>query len=151
MSDSLPPHGLQHARPLCSLPTPGVYSNSCPLNWWPSNHLILCCSLLLNLSQHQGLFQWVGSSLSVAKVLELHLQHQSCQWIFSVDFFFQVISTPHQNLPSSHMTMAYWAVPGKWRDCQTNSWFGFLFALPLLNGNGLPSCSLLAPWWNSAL
>ena len=31
-------------------------------------------SLALNLSQYQGLFQWIGSSLRVAKVLELHLQ-----------------------------------------------------------------------------
>ena len=38
----------------------------------------------LNLSQHQGLFQWVGSSHQVAKVLEL--QHQSVQWVFRVDF-----------------------------------------------------------------
>ena len=29
----------------------------------PSNHFILCCLLLLHLSQHQGLFQWVGCSL----------------------------------------------------------------------------------------
>ena len=34
MSDSLRPHGLQHARPPCPSPTPGVYSNSCPLNQW---------------------------------------------------------------------------------------------------------------------
>ena len=34
MSDSLRPHGLQHARHPCPLPTPGVYSNSCPLNQW---------------------------------------------------------------------------------------------------------------------
>ena len=34
VSDSLRPHGLQHARPPCPLPTPGVYSNSCPLSWW---------------------------------------------------------------------------------------------------------------------
>ena len=39
-----------------------------------------------NLSQHQGLFQWVGSSHKVAKVLELQLQHQSFQWIFRVEF-----------------------------------------------------------------
>ena len=38
----------------------------------------------LNLSQHQGLFQWIGSSHQVSKVLEL--QHQSFQWIFRVDF-----------------------------------------------------------------
>ena len=31
MSDSLRPHGLQHARLPCPSPTPGVYSNSCPL------------------------------------------------------------------------------------------------------------------------
>ena len=32
MSNSLWPHGPQHARPPCLLPTPGVYSNSCPLS-----------------------------------------------------------------------------------------------------------------------
>ena len=32
VSDSLRPHGLQHARPLRPSPTPGVYSNSCPLS-----------------------------------------------------------------------------------------------------------------------
>ena len=34
MPDSLWPHGLQHARPPCPSPTPRVYPNSCPLNWW---------------------------------------------------------------------------------------------------------------------
>jgi len=34
VSDSLPPQGLQYARPPCLSPTPGVYSNSCPLSWW---------------------------------------------------------------------------------------------------------------------
>ena len=34
MSDSLRPHGLQHARPSCPSPTPWVYSNSCPLSRW---------------------------------------------------------------------------------------------------------------------
>ena len=32
VSDSLQPHGLQHTRPPCPSPTPGVYSNSCPLS-----------------------------------------------------------------------------------------------------------------------
>ena len=31
-SDSLQPHELQHARPPCPSPNPGVYSNSCPLS-----------------------------------------------------------------------------------------------------------------------
>ena len=39
-----------------------------------------------NLSQHQGLFQWVSSSHQVAKVSEFQLQHQSFQWIFRTDF-----------------------------------------------------------------
>ena len=34
VSDSLWPHGLQHARPPCPSPTPGVYSDSCPLSQW---------------------------------------------------------------------------------------------------------------------
>ena len=34
MSDSLWPHGLQHARPPCPSPTPRAYSNSCPSSQW---------------------------------------------------------------------------------------------------------------------
>ena len=34
VSDSLQPHGLQHARFPCPSPTPGVCSNSCPSSWW---------------------------------------------------------------------------------------------------------------------
>ena len=33
-SDSLWPHGLQHTRPPCLSPTPGVHSNSCPSGQW---------------------------------------------------------------------------------------------------------------------
>ena len=52
-----------------------------------SNHLILCCPLLLWPSifpSIRGFFQWVSSSHQVAKVLEL--QHQSFQWIFRVNY-----------------------------------------------------------------
>ena len=34
VSDPLRPHGRQNARLPCPSPTPGVYSNSCPLSWW---------------------------------------------------------------------------------------------------------------------
>ena len=34
VSDSLWPHRLQHARPPSPSPTPGAYSNSCPLRQW---------------------------------------------------------------------------------------------------------------------
>ena len=47
MSDSLWPHGLQHARLPCPSLSPGVCSNSCLLSVMPSNYLILFYSLLL--------------------------------------------------------------------------------------------------------
>ena len=34
VSDSLWPHELQHARPLCPSPAPGVHPNPCPLSQW---------------------------------------------------------------------------------------------------------------------
>ena len=83
VSHSLWPHGLQHARPPCSSPAPGVHPNPCPLSQWchlPSHPLSSPSPPALNLSQHQGLFQWVISSHQVAKVLEFQLQHQSFQW-----------------------------------------------------------------------
>ena len=49
MSNSLQPHGLQHTSLPCPSPTPGVYSNSVSIELvMPSNHLILCHSLLLS-------------------------------------------------------------------------------------------------------
>ena len=50
----------------------------------PSHPLSSPSPPAFNLSQHQGLFQWVHSSHQVPKVLEL--QHQSLQWIFRTDF-----------------------------------------------------------------
>ena len=74
VSNSLWPHGLQHARPPCPQPAPGVYSNS--VCWvgdaiQPSHLLSSHSPPALNLSQHQGLFQWVSSSHQVAKVIRV--------------------------------------------------------------------------------
>ena len=52
----------------------------------PSHRLSSPSPLALNRSQHQDLFQWDSSSNQVSRVLELHLQHQSFQWIFRTDF-----------------------------------------------------------------
>ena len=52
----------------------------------PSHPLLPLSSFAFNLSQHQGLFQWVSSSHQVAKILELQGQHQSFQRIFRADF-----------------------------------------------------------------
>ena len=89
MSNSLQPHGLQHTRPPCPLPTSGFYLTH--VHWvsdaiQPSHPLSSPSPPALNLSQHQGFFQWVSSSHQVAKVLEFQLQHQSFQWIFRTDF-----------------------------------------------------------------
>ena len=52
----------------------------------PCHPLLSPSPLVFNLSQQQGLFQWVSSSHQVAKVLEFQLQHESFQWIFRTDF-----------------------------------------------------------------
>ena len=84
VSDPLWPHGLQHTR----LPCPSLSPEFAQMHvHWvddaiqPSHPLSPFSPPALNLSQHQDLFQWVGSSHQVAKVLEL--QHQSFQWIFN--------------------------------------------------------------------
>jgi len=52
----------------------------------PSHPLSSPSPPAFNLSQHQGLFQWVSSLHQVAKVLEFQLWHESFQWIFRTDF-----------------------------------------------------------------
>ena len=71
----------------CSAPgigpslSPGACLNSCPLSQWcylTTHHLPTPSPLALILSQHQGLFQWVGSFHQVAKALEFQLQSFQC-------------------------------------------------------------------------
>ena len=70
-----------------------------------SHPLLPLCPPALNLSQNQGLFQWVSSSHQLAKVLEFQLQHQSCQWILNVDFLYDWLvwspCSPGDSLESS--------------------------------------------------
>ena len=76
ISNSLRPLELKHTRPPCPLPTPGVHSNSRPLNGdaiQPSHPLSSPSPPVPNPFQHQNLFQWVNSSHEVAKVLEFQL------------------------------------------------------------------------------
>ena len=74
VSDCLQLHELQHTRPPCTSPTPGVFSIH--VHWVSDaiqlSHLLSSPSPpAFNLSQHQGLFQWVSSLHQMAKVLEL--------------------------------------------------------------------------------
>ena len=50
VSDSLWPHGLQHSRLPCPSHSPGVFKLMSIESVMPSNHLILCCPLLILLS-----------------------------------------------------------------------------------------------------
>ena len=73
MSNSLWPHGPQHAKPPCPSPTPRVYPNSCPSSLWC--HPTISSSVIPFSSCPQslpasGFFNWVSSSQQVAKVLE---------------------------------------------------------------------------------
>ena len=62
----------------------------------PSNPLSSPSPPAFNLSQHQGLFQWVDSSYQVAKVLEFQLQHQSFQRIFRTDLVYDgLVGSPY--------------------------------------------------------
>ena len=76
VSDSLPPHELQHARFLCPSLFPRVSSNSYPLSRWCHPTISSCvvhsspCPQSFLASGH---FQWVGSLHQVAKVLEFPL------------------------------------------------------------------------------
>ena len=118
MSDSLRPHGLQHARPPCPSPTPGACSNSRSSSQWaiqPSYPLSSPSPPAFNLSQHQGLFQWVSSPHQVVKVLELQLQHQSFQLIFRADFqLFFIVQLLHLYMTTGK-TIAWtrWTFVGK--------------------------------------
>ena len=58
VSNSLWPHGLQHARPPCPSPTPRIYSNSCPLSWQYHTNI---SSSVFTFSSHLQSFPASGS------------------------------------------------------------------------------------------
>ena len=89
MSDSLRPQGLQHTRPPCPSPTPGVYPNSCPLSQWYhptiSSYVVPFSSCLQYFPASGSfptsqLFAWGGQSIGVsasASVLPMNTQDWS--------------------------------------------------------------------------
>ena len=84
VSNSLQPHGLQHVRPPCLSPTPGVYSNSCPSGQWC--HPIISSSVVPFSSSHlqsfpalgsfpmSQLFAWGGQSTGVSALASFLLE-----------------------------------------------------------------------------
>ena len=88
MSDSLQPHELQHARPLCPSPTPGVNSDSRPLSQWClpaiSSSVVPFSSYPQSLPASESfpvsqLFTWGGQSTGVS-ALPSFLPKKSQSW-----------------------------------------------------------------------
>ena len=81
ISDFFQPHGLEHARLPCPSPSlfAQVHIHRISDAIQPSHPLTPSFSSAFSLSQHQGLFQWVGCSHQMNKILELQLQRQSFQ------------------------------------------------------------------------
>ena len=86
MSNSLWPHELQHARPPCPSPTPGVHPNSCPSRRWchpaisfsvvPFSSCPQCLPVLGSFPMSQ-IFTWGGQSIGASastSVLPLNIQ-----------------------------------------------------------------------------
>ena len=90
MSDSLRPHGLQHARPPCPSPTPRVYINSCPLSRWC--HPTISSSVTRFSSRLQsfpasGSFPMSPFFTSGGQSIGVSASSSVLQWIFRTDFF----------------------------------------------------------------
>ena len=88
VSDSLWPHELQHARPPCPSPTPGVYSNSCPSSRWChpaiSSSVVPFSFRLQSFPASRSfpmsqLFPWGGQSIGVS-ALALVLPMNTQDW-----------------------------------------------------------------------
>ena len=95
----------------------------------PSYPLLPPSPPVLSLSQCQGLFQWVGSSHQVTKVLELQLQHSSEYSgliSFRIDWFdFLTIQGTLESLLQHHRfeTVNFFgAQPTLWSDSHISTW-----------------------------
>ena len=93
VSNYLQPHGLQHARLPCLSPTPGAYSNSCPLSQWchptiSSSVPFISCLQSFPASgsfQRSQLFISGGQSIGVSvstSVLPMNIQ----DWFFRMNW-----------------------------------------------------------------
>ena len=86
VSDSLRPHGLQHARLPCPSPTPRACSNSIE-SVMPSNHLIVVpFSSHLQSFPAPGSFQMSQFFASSGQSIEVSAEASALQWIFRTDF-----------------------------------------------------------------
>ena len=136
MSDSLRPHGFQHARPPCPSPTPGVYSNSCPLSWWCQPTIsssVVPLSSLLQSSPASGSFQMSQLIASGGQSTGVSASNEYSGLIsFSMDWLDllaaqgtlkSLLQNKFKNINFSALSFLYWR--RKWQP--TPLFFFFLF------------------------
>ena len=115
MSDSLWPHGLQHARLPCPSPSPRIGSNSCPLSQWChptiSSSVVPFCSCLQSFPT-SGSFPMSQLFASSGQSIGASASASVPQWIFRVDLLEDLLvwlfavqetlkSLQHHNLKAS--------------------------------------------------
>ena len=129
VSDSMWPHELQHARPLCPSPTPGVYTNPCPLSQWC--HPAISSSVVSFSSCPQSfpasgsfpmsqLFTWDGQSMGLSTstlVLPMNTQDWSplgwTGWISLQSKGFSRVSS-NTTVQKHHQTTRYHSYVLRW-------------------------------------
>ena len=123
VSNSLWPRELQHAKPPCPSPTPGVYSNSCPLSRWChpaiSSSVIPFSScrlsfLALGSFPMSQLFAWGGQSIGVstsASVLPMNTQDSSpLRWTCWISLQSKSLLQHHSSKASIFQCSAFFTV-----------------------------------------
>ena len=164
VSDSLQPRGLQHTRPPCPSPTPGVYSNSCPLSWWChpaiSSSVVPFSSCLQSFpasgsasasrnpsNEYSGLISfrmdWLDL-LAVQGTLKSLLQHHGSKAsILQCSAFFRTqLSHPYMTTGKT-VALTRWTFVGK-----VMSFIGKLMSL-LFNAHGISIIMELCLWNNA--
>ena len=131
MSNSLRPHGLQHTRPPCPSPTPGAYSNSCPLSQWC--HPTISSSVVPYSSRLQSflasgsfpisqLFTSGGQSIGAsASVLPMNIQN----WFpFGLTGLVSLLSKGLSRVFSSTTIQKHqvFAQPSLWSNSHSHTW-----------------------------
>ena len=130
VSDSLRPHGLQHARLPCPSPSSGVQTHV----HWISDDIQLSRPLsspsptAFNLSQHQGLFQWVsslhqgGQSIRAsASVLPMNIQDWFPLGLTDLILQFKRLSRVFSNT-TVQKHQSFGAQPSFWSNSHIHTW-----------------------------
>ena len=97
VSNSMRPHGLQHTRPPCPSPPPGVHTNSCPLSQWchPAiSSSVIPFSSCLQSFPASGSFQVSQLFASGGQSIGVSASASVLQWIFRTDFLYGLVGSP---------------------------------------------------------